>query len=172
MSYIKRLQFGETFSYQIVEDLVETALDILDPFLIKANHPSNSHINSSWTVYTSSLPDDIRRYYKGDRPSDTDWPRVVKELFTYGWIINPYVITFVEHDQHFKEMNFIRIEVGGSHFTIISDLPNDDIICHSIRPLGSTDSYFVMDYYDGFLYSRRANHPLQEALNWLHDLMT
>lgn len=72
MSYIKRLQFGESFSYQIVEDLVETALDILDPFLIKVNHPSNGHINSRWTVYTSSLPDDVRRYCKGDRPSDTD----------------------------------------------------------------------------------------------------
>ena len=172
MSYIKRLQFGETFSYQIVEDLVETALDILAPFLIKANHPSNGHINSRWTVYTSSLPDDIRRYCKGDRPSDTDWPRVVKELFTYSWIINPYVISFVEHDQHFKEMNGIRIEVGANHFAVISDSPNDDIICHSIRPLGSTDSYFVMDHYDAYLHSRRASNPLQEAMDWLHDLMT
>lgn len=174
MSYIKRLQFGETFSYQIVEDLVETALDILDPFLVKASHPSNGYVNSRWTVYTSSLPDDVRRYCKGDRPSDTYWPQVVKELFTYRWLINPYVISFIEHDQHFKEMNFIRIEVGADYFAVISDLPNDHTIYHSIRPLASTDKshYFVMDHYGGYLHSRRASNPLQEAMGWLSDLIT
>ena len=67
-------------------------------------------------------------------------------------------------------MNGIRIEVGANHFAVISNSPND-IICHSIHPSGLTDSYFVMDHYDAYLHSRRASNPLQEAMDWLRDLM-
>lgn len=82
MTYIKRVRHGEMLRTELVDDLAETALQILQPYWYKFQHPSRpqAYPHSRWTI-SWSVPDAIRFKYKGTRPDDAHLPNLVRDLF-------------------------------------------------------------------------------------------
>lgn len=174
MTYIKRVQYGEVARYEIVEDIVQTALDILAPYFISFQHPSNSRIQSKWTVYMR-LPNELQARYKGTRPADSHWPQVIKDLLDYPWTENnPYALHFSEYDRDSQIISQVTIRVGAHYLSVMSISSDQYRTYHSILPLSSTikNTYARTYYARDKMNQRPIRHPLEEGVVWLQDLMT
>lgn len=174
MTYIKRVQYGEVVRYEIVEDIVQTALDILTPYFTSFQHPSNSRIQSKWIVYMR-LPNELQARYKGSRPADSHWPQIIKDLLDYPWTENnPYTLHFSEYDRNSHILSQVIIRVGAHHLSIKSESANQGNTYHSVLPLSSALNHtYVRTYFAGGKMNQRPmRHPLEEGVAWLQDLMT
>lgn len=174
MTYIKRVQYGEVVRYEIVEDIVQTALGILAPYFTSFRHPSNSRVQSKWAVYMR-LPNELQARYKGTRPADSHWPQVIKDLLDYPWTENnPYALHFSEYDRDSRVISQVKIRVGAHHLSIMSISSDQYRTYHSILPLSSTikNTYARTYYARDKMNQRSIRHPLEEGLSWLQDLMT
>ena len=172
MTYIKRVQYGEVVRYEIVEDIVQTALDILAPYFASFQHPSNSRIQSKWTVYMR-LPDQLQARYKGTRPADSHWPQIIKDLINHPWTDSPYALHFSEYDRNSEIISQVRIRIGAHHLSVMSLSSDQHRTYHSILPLSSTvkNTYTLTRYAGDKMNQRPIRHPLEEGLSWLRDLM-
>ena len=178
MTYIKRVRHGEMLRTELVDDLAETALQILQPYWYKFQHPSRpqAYPHSRWTI-SWSVPDAIRFKYKSTRPDDAHLPNLVRDLFAVLDLSTHtrderYRLHFTERDLTLgKFISKVEVTIGFDYFSVVSYALDNYVTYHSVLPYRQPKgTYLMTDYTRHTFHQKVITNPLSTAIQWSCDL--